>query len=295
MTVRSRPGRPLPPIERTPSLLDQYRDVVRQRSDAITSGDTEKVAVAERFMALIEGQMKRRTMPTQHDITKSYREGLAAIAAQRSAIATRLADGEISTDQADRQREVLRRQARALDADLLKQRADLYSEEDAEARAKRAAWRANSDPMTRYAADYPRLMASPRDASDIATEALWMVDNGQPERAAFLLQVAQDKGHRPDPLLRARIDDALDATDPARKEARAIEDDLAKSAVEFETTRLSSLAAAGFGVTADGSIGEGRPSEVASASIAAKMSAYAAGQTSFPVGDGSNDTTANEA
>lgn len=289
MTVRSRPHAPLPPpTEQRPSLLEQYRSLAAERAEAITAGHTERAAGLEGLMALIEKQHRGEQMPTTTDITKTLREGLGVIKSERAALDARIATGEVNDRFAASERDRLRRGARALEETALARFSEIAIEQESEARAKRAEAAATRDPMTVYAADYQRLIASPRDGGSLLDEALFMLDNRQPERASFLLQVAADKGARPDSLLRSRIEDALDATDPARKEARAIEDDLARASTEFGVARLSALADAGFGVSADGSIGEGSPSEIAAASVHAKTLAYAAGVREFPVGDGSN-------
>ncbi len=277
-----------------PTTLDHYRAAVGERADALAAGEDERVVGLDAYMAILEKQLEGERMPTAHDTTKTLREGLAAVRAQSVDIALKLADGEISEGQASAQRDRLRRDARALDAAAQAQFAEAANEADAEARAKRAEWLATADPMTKYAADYPRLIASPADPASLAEQAAWMLDNGQPERASFLASVAADKGGRVDPLLLSRIDNALDASDPLRKAARTTEDELAVAHSAFTVARLSSLADAGFGINAEGDIGEGAPSQVAAASVHSKMAAYQAAQAagvpySAPVGDGTND------
>lgn len=264
------------------------------RADALAAGDSEVVGAMDKLIALIEADAKRRDMPTTHDTTKSLRDGLRNIALARFGIDEKVRTGEISESQAVFQRASLRSQARDLDAAKQQEIAELAADAEGAALAKRAEWFATSDPMTRYAADYPRLMASPEEGDNIAAQAEWMLDNGQPERASFLLQVARDKGARVSPTLHARVEDALDATQPLRKEARALEEDLASSLRAFNVARRACLADAGFGVRDDGSIGEGHPSEIATASASSKIAAYIDGQRGgFAVGDGTNPEAAS--
>ena len=159
-------------------------------------------------------------MPTTAEITKTHRDGLQRIRNAHLDISMRLTEGEISKDQATRQRDRLRREARTLDAEARAQFAEAINDADAEARARRAEWAANHNPLAKYASEYPALMASPRDGAGFAEQAEWMLNNSQPERAAFLAQVAAEKGARVDPTLTARIDNALDASDTLRAEAR---------------------------------------------------------------------------
>jgi len=260
------------------------------RADAIRAGDEETAAAMDRLMALLDADHTRSEMPTTRDTTKALRDGLRAIKDERDNIAVRLATGEISQGQADIQRGALRRQARDLDAASRAQFAELAIERESEARSLRAKAEADRDPAARMADEMERarIVAGPLNAMDIVAQADYMLAAGQPARAKFLLEAATDKGARVDPSLVARIEDALDASDPLRKDARAIEDDLAVASNTFNVARLSSLAEAGFGVNAAGDIGEGSSSEVATASVHSKVLAYAAGERSFPVGDGSN-------
>ncbi len=277
-----------------PTFIDQYRDVAKMRNDAIDAGDEQLVIAMDRLLAKLDDeaaeQKKRSTMPTQTEIIKTLRDGLRANKMARLGVEERLSTGEINAQFAQNEKNRLRREAVALEQSSRQAFAAWAIETSSEANAKRAEAEAQRDPAVRVADELERarLVASPQDSAMLASQALWMLDAGQPQRAAFLASVAQQKGARVDPSLLARIDNALDDSEPLRKDARTLEDEITTATVAFDTSRLSALADAGYGVQEDGSIGDGKPREVASASAASKVAAYAAGQKSFAVGDGSN-------
>lgn len=168
-----------------------------------------------------------------------------------------------------------------------------------EARALRAAAEAEREPAARMADEMERarLVASATNAEAFAERAKGLLDAGQPHRAALMLAVAQDKGWRGgvriDPAtgapvgvadeLRRDIEEALDVADPKRAEAKAIESAVAANAAEFERQRVGLLSTYGVGVTDDGGLGRGHPSQVARASLALKAAAIrAADETGEP-------------
>lgn len=164
----------------------------------------------------------------------------------------------------------------------------------AEARQTRAAAEAGRDPQARIAEELERarlIGSAAKSADALATEAQAVLAAGQPRRAEFLLAVAVDKGWkggvRYDSAtgrqvgtlseLRQSIADAIDSAEPDRRAARSLEETVAAAAFQFAQERKAALAKFGIGVLADGSIGSGHPSEVARASLSAKVAAHRAG------------------
>ncbi len=264
-----------------PTFLDKYRDVAKMRNDAIDAGDEALVIAMDRLLAQFDDEAKqlRRNMPTQNEIIKTLREGLATIATQRFGLDERLSTGELSLQYVQSEKARLTNSAKDLEITARHSFAEWYNEMSSEAKAKRAEAASQRDPAIRMADEMERarLATSPVDASLLLEQAIDMLDGGQPQRAAFLLSVAQDKGLRvADPFFLpafvARIENALDDSEPLRKDARALEDELDVASRTFEAARMSALAEAG----------------VPGASAAAKVAAYAAGEKKFAVGDGSN-------
>ena len=150
------------------------------------------------------------------------------------------------------------------------------SERVADASTKRAKAEASRDPALRMADELEaaRLTASPVSADVLARRAADMLAAGQPERAAFLLGVAQAKGFREiDDRVAIAVSDALDVTDDDRKAARAIEDGLTRERADFTASRYRILAQS-VGVDASDQAGTGGGR--ASANAAAKIADYVA-------------------
>lgn len=160
-----------------------------------------------------------------------------------------------------------------------------------DARELRAEAEADRDPQLRIAEEMERarLIGLSRVSSDdLVQQAQDALRDGQPRRAEFLLSVAVDKGYRSfdiDPetgqtalaRLTADIQDAIDASEPQRERARAIERTTVAAAEVFAQERRTLLAKHGIGVREDGSIGSGRPGEAARASLSAKVAAWHGG------------------
>lgn len=175
----------------------------------------------------------------------------------------------------------------------------------AEAREVRAASKVGRDPQARMADELERaslIGSASKTAEALAIEARAMLEAKQPRRAEFLLSVAIDKGwtgetridsatgpYNTRDALTRMVEDALDSDEPDRQAARSLEESVAASTLAFEQERRVALTKFGIGVTRDGSIGTGRfdgpdgLSEVAVASIGAKMRAHASGK---PTPDG---------
>ncbi|MFN8520517.1 MAG: hypothetical protein U0667_14260 [Chloroflexota bacterium] len=144
-----------------------------------------------------------------------------------------------------------------------------------EARELRAAAEAGRDPAGRMADEMERarLVASATDADVFAEQARAILAAGQPQRAAFLLDVALAKGwsggmgidratgegYSTRKRLQGEIDCALDEAVPQRQEARALEEAVAANVAEFQRTRTALLAKHGLGLAADGTAGRVRP------------------------------------
>jgi hypothetical protein len=149
----------------------------------------------------------------------------------------------------------------------------------ADATKIRAAHEAGRDPQARIADEMERarLIGSTVRADDLVAQAEAMLRADQPRRAEFLLAVARDKGAKMTDELGRAIEDALDTAEPERKAARSIEESVRTYSDAYHALRLEVLARGGVGVRDDGTIGEGRPSEVAHASLYAKAAALRTG------------------
>jgi hypothetical protein len=173
-------------------------------------------------------------------------------------------------------RDAILAQVRSADALASNALRDYQREALAEARALRAAAEADRNPQARMADELERqrLATSKTSADDFLGQARAMLAAGQPQRAALLLAVAEDKGAKFGSELLLAVADALDASDPKRSEAKAIEDAVASNSVEFGLARTRMLAKYGVGLGADGMAGTGAPGQKAAASLQAKLAAW---------------------
>lgn len=235
------------------------------------------IAPAARELASFEAEAKQATEQGRPFPPKYYKD-------RRDAILGRVAYGESKARAAlaDYQREAL-----------------------ADARQTRAAAEVGRDPQARMADEMERarLIGSSVNADALAQQAMSALDANQPRRAEFLLAVAVDKGWKGGVRfdtatgqavgtlseLRQSIEDAIDSAEPDRQSARSLEESVAANTFAFSQERVTVLARFGIGVMRDGSIGTGRTSgldgvsEVAVASIGAKLRAHASG-TATPEG-----------
>lgn len=150
----------------------------------------------------------------------------------------------------------------------------------AEARALRAAAEAGRNPMDRVADELERqrLVASAASGESFVQQAKAALAAGQPRRADLLLAVAEDKGAKFVSETLVEVMAALDASDPKRAEAKALEDAVATNSREFVIGRSRMLTKYGVGTDAAGAIGTGAPGQTASSSLSAKLSAWAQSQ-----------------
>jgi hypothetical protein len=139
----------------------------------------------------------------------------------------------------------------------------------------RASIDAKRDPSARVADEMERarIVAGPSSGDDLARVAADLLKAGQPQRAAFMLACARDKGARYTFDLDTAVADALDESDPDRKKARDAETKLQGDVSEFGALRLRTLAIS-VGVASDGTAGSGHVEDRTRANISAKTADY---------------------
>lgn len=158
----------------------------------------------------------------------------------------------------------------------------------ADAAQLREASEAERDPAARMADELERqrLAASGADPEVFAQKARTLLAAGHPRRAEMMLGIALDKGWKGQliagssqstlAVLRREVSDALDAAEPKRGQAKAIEESVAQNSATFASRQLALLTEYGVGVNGDGTIGTGVGGQVATSSIRAKTQAMAA-------------------
>jgi len=149
-----------------------------------------------------------------------------------------------------------------------------------EAAKLRAQAEADRDPAVRTAeiAERQALIAANASASDLLADAYRMLDAERPERAAFLLAVARERGAMVTDDLPQQVEAALDADNPTRQQARDIEAAVEANLAQYAVLRARTLVASGLGMTESGDAGTGAPGDVARANVTRKLAAYATGE-----------------
>ena len=148
----------------------------------------------------------------------------------------------------------------------------------ADAARIRAAAEVEVDPTRRLADEMlrMRLMQSPTDAGELARKGSDLLNAGQPEQAKVYIEAARDKGARLPGHVLTTLEDALDAKDPLRSEARAIEDEFFANTQDFTAKRMAALVSAGLGAAENGQAGNGAAPDISRANVIARMSAFRA-------------------
>jgi hypothetical protein len=261
------------------------RDAARKLGDEATATAVDERL--DRYIKAIFGGQQR--MPDNTKVTATQ-AAVRAAAAAIAAFKLEASDGHFPVEFV-RQREAELRFA--LDtADYLANRAavDFDIEARAEAASLRAKAEADRDPAARTAdeLEYTRLVAGPLNAEVFVERAQALLKAGQPQRATLMVEVARSKGARVPNSLELDIVTALDSLDPDRKAARQIETEVDQAERAFASERAKLLGDVGLGIEPDGSIGHGHAPDIARSGMAVKLAAFRDGETSFPVGDGSN-------
>jgi len=214
-------------------------------------------------------------MDTFETIVTNYRNGLDGIAAEMAQIAADRKSEKYPLSYTESLRLDAIRRAAALDADTHRALDAYRTEALRKARVLRAASDAGRDSTDRLADEMERsrLASGKLDADALVAQARDLLEAGQPRMAAVRLGAAEDKGARFTAEVWTAVEDAIDAIDPKRKEARQIEQEVEVNSALFDQSRLTALTSAGIGTHSDGSIGTGRSEEMARASVNAKVAA----------------------
>ncbi len=203
-------------------------------------------------------------------------EGIAKREAELRLVNVEAAEGRITPLFAERERARLVAEIREADVKARGLLNDAVTEGLKARNALLAKTETERDPAARMADELERarLVASRVDGDSFVEQASAMLEAGQPARAAFLLEVAKDKGARYTTAIEADVTAALEASDPNRQAAKIVEDEIASSMATFDVKRFAVLSSSGLGIALDGSIGNGHPEEASRASAAAKMAAF---------------------
>ena len=231
------------------------------------------------------------------DIQVAQIEAGRALAAFDKNVSARIQMGDEPNPVAiERERLKLITHIRVLDEQAVSAFREYLAEGDARAQKLRASAEVETNSAKRLAdlQEAKMLIESNIDGAEFLRRAAAMLDNGQVERADFLLGVAEAKRARPDGVLqlRGRVNAALDETVEDRKKAAAIERELDAEDKEFFALRGRILAVT-VGVKENGEVGLDEEGQRASARAASKLADFYAKQArgeqySAPVGDGSN-------
>jgi hypothetical protein len=284
----------------TKEQLASYRDTVERLNKARASGDPDQIKAAEKLLAMHEQYLNGGKVGTnKHDLAfRGVIEKMADEVAQVGVVLKSLDERKEQFPAEYYAKERARLMAGAQQGDRAVRQAfqSYVAEAASEARKLRARAEADRDPASRAAEATERaaLLAGSANVADLLAQASLMVEAERPQRAAFLLSVAKERGASQiqTHALSQQVEASLDTAVPQRAEARAIEDALESNFRTFTGARFKVLADAGLGIAANGDAGSGGLSEVAAANASRKLASFLTGGTDIhdaptdPVGGG---------
>lgn len=269
--------------------IDLEVSLLEVKLKSAEGSDAETIKTQIAALKRLGGKMGTRGKFTA--AVEKFVDGVTKGVADLAALDAQMEAGAILPKYHEAQRLAILRGIRVADGEAGDLFAAYQRETLAEARRLRALADAERDPAQRVAdeLEMARLSSSTLDGDVFAEQARDVLAAGQPRRAAFLLDVAKQKGARMTDALRADVEAALDEAVPHRASAREIEAEVQDRTVEFVQIRTKALAGS-LGIAPDGTLGGGSSEERTSASVASKMAAYAAGERTFKVGTGEGGT-----